>query len=393
MKKNIIFVSITACLLIASVLILMGCMHVIAAGTDTSKPYLSEPLNAVAESGEEPLPPTESITPPKGEGLTPQAALSEKFGAMASVDQGTNSITLVTQKFLDEYWQSSPTDEQQGKKLRSLTTEEVMFIIQDSIRIYFEYDYCVLIGRPAEDCADWERNYYAFNGSKVVVSAADKVEDLYYQVVADIHRIIVYRLAVLSSPEAFLTFNDVAELEINFEAEVELEYCVSAVEVLYYVPNLCTETDLGGIWKKLFLYNEPTEEVEVFKLINMFAPASISYQTADGEEEAFPTAELKRHADGKEVVFYDGNGIYVGEFDVSEEKFLLITEEGAWVYYVPSVSPDSIFMHNGKNYVYDSVVGIVTDLDNQRHVTLNPEEAERMRELLGNSTDVSIIEG
>ncbi len=69
----------------------------------------------------------------------PQSALEKKFSAMSKTYETSSGKTVIepfSKEFLTEYWKSNLEKEE----LKTLSMEEVMFIIQDSVRIYQEYD-------------------------------------------------------------------------------------------------------------------------------------------------------------------------------------------------------------------------------------------------------------
>ena len=74
---------------------------------------------------------------------TPQSDMQKKFNAMSEVNEsnGKKSITVITEETLHKMWDDM-TDE--DYEVKSLTTEEVLYIINDSIRIYNEYDEIII---------------------------------------------------------------------------------------------------------------------------------------------------------------------------------------------------------------------------------------------------------
>jgi hypothetical protein len=115
-------------------LILAGCMQVLSQNDSEPKDYDMDIVSqTVAEST------TEVITkdPPVS-----YNDMQKKFSDMSEISEDGRSITVITEEYLKDYWRSNYEKE----VIHSLTTEEVYFIIQDSIRIYEEYDEVVLTG-------------------------------------------------------------------------------------------------------------------------------------------------------------------------------------------------------------------------------------------------------
>ena len=131
MKRNVKFFMTVTALLLLSAVILTGCIYVIAADNGATKPY---DLNVHEEnSGSGGIVEDAPIS---------QDSLQAKFEAMYHISEDDKTITVISEDYLSNYWQSAP------KEIKSLTTEEVYFIVQDSFRIYEEYDEVVL-----PDCA------------------------------------------------------------------------------------------------------------------------------------------------------------------------------------------------------------------------------------------------
>ena len=142
MKRNVKFFMTVTALLLLSAVILTGCMYVIAADNGATKPYDPEQRQETSDGG---------VTQPgeKNPGNSivedapiTQGSLQAKFESMYEISEDGKTITVISEDYLNNYWRSNYEKE----VIHSLTTEEVYFIIQDSIRIYEEYDEVVLTG-------------------------------------------------------------------------------------------------------------------------------------------------------------------------------------------------------------------------------------------------------
>lgn len=123
MKNSKKIIIIAASLVIASVLILLGCMHFLAEPPEETKGYNPDEMS---------LPSVIEETP------TAQSALQKKFGAYGREETGENGEKIY-RLFTEEQIAESLSLREKGER-RSLTYEEIAFIVNDSIRMYFEYD-------------------------------------------------------------------------------------------------------------------------------------------------------------------------------------------------------------------------------------------------------------
>ncbi|MBR4033894.1 MAG: hypothetical protein IKJ04_03720, partial [Clostridia bacterium] len=120
-SKKIIVLAVS--LVLASVLSLSGCMYLISADPEGSSEYDPDEMS---------LPNLLEETP------AAQSALQKKFGAYGREETGENGEKIY-RLFTEEQIAESLNLRENGER-RSLTYEEITFIINDSIRMYFEYD-------------------------------------------------------------------------------------------------------------------------------------------------------------------------------------------------------------------------------------------------------------
>ena len=97
MKNNFEFFSIVLVLLLASSIVLMGCMYAIAAENGDAKVYdmgsqISADSNIIVDDD----------TP------TSQTELQKKFSAMYDISEDGKTITVISEEFLNDYWQELP---------------------------------------------------------------------------------------------------------------------------------------------------------------------------------------------------------------------------------------------------------------------------------------------
>ena len=123
MKK---FILIAVCLLLVALITLGVCMYAIGENKDISKPY---------DMGSE-----ITVTPPE-DTPTAQDQMEQKFSVYNHVteENGKKILTLFSEEQAEEQW----TKRQSGEEFR-LTYDEILFLINDSQRLYETYDEIVL---------------------------------------------------------------------------------------------------------------------------------------------------------------------------------------------------------------------------------------------------------
>lgn len=120
---------------------------------------------------------------------------------MYDISEDGKSITVISKQYLEEYWQNNYEKEE----IRSLSIEEVYFIIQDSIRIYFGYDQVELLAFEPFSNDPEMRNRIPTVKEKLIITKSLQTESIYYheEDMVAIYSIILYRLMALSSPKLF----------------------------------------------------------------------------------------------------------------------------------------------------------------------------------------------
>ncbi len=279
MKRNIKFFTIVISLLLLSSIILTGCMYAIAADNGEMKPY---DLNGQKENNDS-----------SGGNIVedaPQAQkpLQAKFEAMYEISEDGKTITVISEAFLDEYWYELTP--------RSLSTDEVYYIIQDSIRIYAQYDTVVLsgFGSFAED----SRHAYIvpYIREDVVIKTQPNVTPYYdWDDTAAIYEIILYRLKALSSPKAFFT----GEEAMLFVGKEPMINSTMLPWTTFYIPNYSKSTNRDYILSVVGYGSAMNSTViedefsELFSFCNK-NDATITFVSKNYEQstKVYPTVEL-----------------------------------------------------------------------------------------------------
>ena len=283
MKRNVKFFTIVISLLLLSSIILTGCMYAIAADNGEMKPY---DLNGQKENNDslggnivEDAPIT-------------QDSLQAKFEAMYEISEDGKTITVISKDYLSKYWQSNYEKE----VIHALSTEEVYFIIQDSIRIYQQYDEVVL-----SEFGSVSSNLQVAMRFPLVTEKTIKTQPKwtpYYEWddTEAIYEIILYRLKALSSPEAFFTGEEAIR---SVGGEPGLNSTMLPWST-FYIPDYSENTDRDYILQATcFLTYSSCGMVIVDRFSDLFAfcnknDVTISFRGVSDRQytKVYPTVEL-----------------------------------------------------------------------------------------------------
>lgn len=280
MKRNVKFFTIVISLLLLSSIILTGCMYAIAADNGEMKPY---DLNGQKENSN-----SSGGNIVEGDAPLAQDSLQAKFEAMYEISEDGKIITVISEAFLDEYWHELTP--------RSLSTDEVYYIIQDSIRIYAQYDTVILsgFGSFAED----SRHAYIvpYIREDVVIETQPDVTPYYeWDDTEAIYEIILYRLKALSSPKAFFTGEE-AMLSVGKNPGPN---STMLPWTTFYIPNYSESTNRDYILSVVGYGNSMNSTViedefsELFSFCNKNG-AYIYFESKNYEQSTkiYPTVEL-----------------------------------------------------------------------------------------------------
>ena len=282
MKRNIKFFTIVISLLLLSSIILTGCMYAIAADNGEMKPY---DLNGQKQNSDS-----------SGGNIVEDAPLAQdslqaKFEAMYEISEDGKTITVISQDYLSNYWYSNYEKE----VIKSLTTEEVYFIIQDSIRIYEEYDEVVLTGYTSISSMMQVAERFPFVEGKTIKTQPDVTPYYDWDDTEAIYEIILYRLKALSSPKAFFTGEE-AMLSVGKEPMIS---STMLPWTTFYIPDYSENTNrdyilsVVGYGNKMNSTVDQNEFSELFSFCNKYS-AEISFVSKNYEQstKVYPTVEL-----------------------------------------------------------------------------------------------------
>ena len=125
--KNTKIIIIAASLVLAAALALCGCMYLIGEPPEETQRYDNDEMSVPSVIEETP---------------TAQSEMQKKFAAYGEEEVGTNGEKIF-HLFTKEQIDASLQMRKEGKRT-SLTYEEIIFIINDTVRIYLEYDQVVM---------------------------------------------------------------------------------------------------------------------------------------------------------------------------------------------------------------------------------------------------------
>ncbi len=192
MKKHTFPITVT-CILLASAVLLTGCMFAVAESKGTPKPYTTEIAEQiVAENSSD-----NSVIDP--EPPVPQSEMQKKFGVYLH-GQKNNTVQI----FSEEQYDELKAVRDRGERI-PLTYDEVLYLISDSINLYFKYDTVVLTQAIVDRIAPLQ--YYGIYSTNALsldtyhgdYSEQAELSDAYKQyndTVRDIWMIVFYRLYV-----------------------------------------------------------------------------------------------------------------------------------------------------------------------------------------------------
>ncbi len=337
MKNDWKFIVSAVSIILSSVLLLTGCMAAIVASPDTTRPYQLSTIpqttpDAADNSNTETV--HQSIVPPLlivetqidpalQEAPVSQEELKAKFSAMYDFSKGNKTVSVISESYLKDFWSSNHAQE----VVHSLSISEVLYIIQDSIRIYHEYDTIILPGFSANTPnAAISIRFPSLERQTITPNPDDRD-----QAREDVRKIIQYRLQALSSPKAFFTVAEMMEYR-KTDLETVPDICQ---EVFFYIPNYSADTN-----RNLYLsdanYRNSRSRFGVF-CFSYFN--RIALFTRVNPETVFPTKELSLEVHEDEVIYLEMSpdwildpeyydtllGIRSFVFDPEEQTFYITT--------------------------------------------------------------------
>ncbi len=273
MKKDIRFAVAVFALVLCSVLILVGSMLAIGADYGDEK-ELDGTDASIGVIGENDAP-------------LSQEEMREKFRGMMSFDESKGTVTVITEEFLKEYW----ADNYEKEVVKSLSYEEVVYIIQDSINLVNVYDNFILTGFSCDSKDEEVASRFPKLEEKGLEREISDGASIYRK---DLTEIINYRLAALSSPKVFISAKEAIEY-IGFDPD---KYFGTYSDQVFYIPGFTSGTDrdyLLEFFGDAEIWEERKEGIDYFTLLETETGFSFLERyatvcfTSDGKtEEIYP---------------------------------------------------------------------------------------------------------
>ncbi len=316
MKKEFKFLTTVVSILLVSMLILAGCMHALSQNDSEPKDY---DMDIVSETVAESKPEDITKEPPVA-----QNDMQKKFSDMSEISEDGRSITVITEEYLKDYWRSNYEKE----VIHSLPTEEIYFIIQDSIRIYEQYDEVVLTGFASLSSNLRVAERFPFVKDKIIKTKPDVTTSFEWDDIDAIYEIILYRLKALSSPKAFFT----GEEAMRSVGEEPMINSTMLPWTTFYIPNYSESTNRDYILNVVGYGSAMNSTViedefsELFSFCNKNG-AYIYFKSKSYEQSTkiFPTAEMESSLPCRVVAIEDRSAgkvlAWAEQTFYSDEKF------------------------------------------------------------------------
>lgn len=199
-----------------------------------------------------------------------QAEMNNKYEAMSEITENGKTITIISERYLDEYWRNI----NQNGSVVSLSTDEVYYIVRDSIEKYLSYDFINLAG----------------NGT-IINAAQLRAKGDYETDIDSVYQIIIYRLSALSSSETFISAFDAMNI-IGKHPELDSSFYTFSN---FYVSGYNEKTDRDTVIKiigKKDVYNTWDEPVCFWDLTYRNQKAICLYSKGYNSQ-IFPTKQME----------------------------------------------------------------------------------------------------
>ncbi len=336
MKKSLKFFTIVVSLLLTSAF-LLGCgMHAIGRDYGESKPYNLDSLSNVVsvDVADSSLTPIETDDFPQT-----QEGLKEKF--MQYIHAENNVATV----FSDEQYAELKAIRERGERI-PLTYDEVLFLINDSINLYFKYDRIRLTNAVADEIS--HKSYLntitevieTYHGDFTEFVNYDLAYRRYEKMLEDIYSVIYYRIYV----------HDAGFASVNEGADGDKK-----VQLLSLNGGLSSGADndalLSSEWEKIanmrkwYYYNSiPPESLNPQPLT---APLLFTYHSSESlryqlyinspnwkQTKVFPTNELTELMPTATSIYIAGDG----DENWGRPYITLNEQKGRLYMYIPHLS-------------------------------------------------------
>lgn len=238
MKRNVKFFTIVISLLLLSSIILTGCMYAIAADNGEMKPY---DLNGQTQNSDSSGGNIVEDAP------LAQTALQTKFNAYLHKDGKTVTI------FSEEQYAELKSVRENDNRI-PLTQEEILFLVNDSINLYFTYDEIILPNANRDNVIPLSTNQ---SGNARVINPEyrgnndydtySEAETAYNKMLSDIYEIIYYRIYMHDAGFETVIHHDHSGQDLIFGRRYDTSPISSSVPVGMYQMLAIDDATFSGI--------------------------------------------------------------------------------------------------------------------------------------------------
>lgn len=220
--------------------------------------------------------------------------LELKFYRMYDISADGKEITVISQSYLENFWEGTNASD-----VHSVTTEEVLYIIEDSVRLYQTYEKIVMLGySPSIEDETLREKIPTLEASIINTDLGAQKRDLQADI-QNIHDLIMYRIRGLSTPSAFVT---------AWEAMEFLGQLPGADSTLYsrakfYFPGYDADTKRNALMKELGRLDNDIPENEWHDVID-YSPRGayvITLSSGTATIQIFPTVQIIQTLSGEPV--------------------------------------------------------------------------------------------
>ncbi len=362
MKGNLKFLLTVIAILLISTMMLTGCMYTIVTNKNDPKPYIVDTITDLVTDNLVINPDLDPENAP-----TSQSELQKKFEIYTSQIQSAPEMPPGIYASVAEECGIQFFSEEQAVEFKSrrdngemftLSYEEILFIVNDSINQYFSYDYIILtnaleygftvspnilpnsIGDYAIDCYHGDYTELLYRDDLWYASMMNQYE----RVLNDICDIIVYRLAMLDSTfvKTNIYVKDNVDIWMSVENTEPILICenrdniyTNSYSSVYVWFKSMSYTE--GMNKDEYLEHVRDEHAKFYVFQTSYSadmdPAYIYYsensifEIFNGKVSFWPSKELLKEHDYENLGIYDGSVFPTVElFELRPDKLDIMTK-------------------------------------------------------------------
>ncbi len=242
-KENKKFIIVIVAIILCAILVLVGVMYAIGSNYGKPQDYDKDGISNIGVIDENDAPMS-------------QEELRDKYREMGKFIDRTRTATVITEEYLRMYWSGNYEKE----AVKSLSAVEVMYVIQDTINIVYNYD-TIVLSAYKPDAQSNEVNARMPVLEEEVIDVSDEVGSIGMAKVVD--KVVRYRITALSSPKTFISASD-ALRHMGYDPA---KYFGDYPDSLFYIPGYSAKTNRDYLLEAFGdaeLWEERKEELSYF---------------------------------------------------------------------------------------------------------------------------------